>query len=381
MSILEKLLQEFRDQFDEAPETIVRAPGRVNLIGEHTDYNDGFVLPMAIDRYIWIALRPRDDQRVLLRSLEFESLVDLSLNNIQHTEGWQEYVHGIAWVLKENKFDVRGWEGILSGNIPVGAGLSSSAALEISLLKAFWAISDLDWDGSLMAKFARKADNEWVGVKSGIMDQMISANARKDYAMLLDCRSLSTEFVPLPKEINVIVLDTATRRGLIDSKYNDRVNECNTAAECFGYETLRDVSLETFEESKIKLEETTFKRARHVISENQRTLDAAKAMVNNDPLIVGDLMNSSHESLKKDYEVSSKELNIMVRIAKDQKGCHGARMTGAGFGGCAVALVQKEITEEFQKNIYKEYHDTTGIKPNIYACKAGAGAEVYYHSS
>ena len=199
MSILEKLLQEFRDQFDEVPQIIVRAPGRVNLIGEHTDYNDGFVLPMAIDRYIWIALRARDDQRVLLRSLDFDSLVDLSLDNIQHINGWQEYVNGIAWVLKENKFDVRGWEGILSGNIPVGAGLSSSAALEISLLKAFCVISDLDWDGSLMAKFARKADNEWVGVKSGIMDQMISANARKDYAMLLDCRSLSTEFVPLPK--------------------------------------------------------------------------------------------------------------------------------------------------------------------------------------
>lgn len=376
MKIRERVIEEFTNQFKNSPDHIVRAPGRVNLIGGHTDYNDGFVLPMAIDHSIWIALRPRRDRRVLLRSLQFNSSADFSLDNIQHTKGWQGYVRGIAWVLQKNKFEIRGWEGILSGDVPIGAGLSSSAALELSLLKAFYAISDYKWDGALMAKFARQADNEWVGVQSGIMDQMISALAKKNHAMLIDCRSLSTKFVPLPKKINVIVLDTSTRRGLVDSEYNDRVNQCKVAAQHFGYSSLRDVSLESFKTESDKLGNISLKRANHVINENQRTLDASEAMLNNDPLTLGDLMNLSHRSLEEDYEVSTKELNVIAKIARSQEGCYGARMTGAGFGGCAVALVQEEYSEIFQYNVCKQYHDQIGLDPNIYICKASAGAEV-----
>ncbi|MBH91041.1 MAG: galactokinase [Candidatus Marinimicrobia bacterium] len=378
MNIYNTLLKEFEGQFGEFPHIIVRAPGRVNLIGEHTDYNNGFVLPMAIDRYIWIAIRPRDDRRLLLRSLEFESIVDVSLDNVEHTSGWQEYVHGILWVLNKNNINIKGWEGILTSNVPVGAGLSSSAALEISLLKAFYAVTGSDWDGTLMAKFAQQADNEWVGIKSGIMDQMISANGKKSHAMLLDCRSLSTTFVPLPKNTNVIILDTNTRRGLVDSKYNDRVNECKIAASYFGHKSLRDVSLEAFKAANGKLDEIPSKRAKHVLNENHRTINASKAMINDDPLTLGDLMNSSHDSLDKNYEVSSNKLNIMVKIARSQKGCYGARMTGAGFGGCAVSLVEEKLSNQFQNNVYEEYFTITGIKPNIYVCKAGSGAAVIH---
>jgi galactokinase len=376
MPIQETITKEFTKRFNSPSNFVVRAPGRVNLIGEHTDYNDGFVLPMAIDRALWIALRPREDRRVLLHSIDYQGPADFSLDDFQHGKGWTEYVKGIAWALKDEGYAINGWEGVITGDVPIGAGLSSSAALEMCLARAFWAVSEWAWDGTQMAKLAKKADNQWVGIQSGIMDQMISAEGRQGHAVLIDCRSLDTTPVPLPSGTRVVILDTATRRGLVDSAYNERVAQCQAAAKFFGVGALRDVSLETFEAKASQLDQTIRQRARHIITENDRTLRAAQVMQKGDPGSLGQLMNASHESLRDDYEVSSKELNIMVDLARQQAGCYGARMTGAGFGGCAVALIDAQVANDFPTSIETGYNEITGLQPNIYVCQATNGAEL-----
>jgi galactokinase len=376
MNLRQRVTDEFHRNFGAPPAFVVRAPGRVNLIGEHTDYNDGFVLPMAIDRDIWIALRRRTDRRVVLRSLDFTEPVDFSLDDLEHAEGWAEYVRGSAWVLEEEGFNIGGWEGVLAGDIPIGAGLSSSAALELALLKTFWAVSPWAWDGRRMAQMARRIENEWVGVQSGIMDQLISSLGEAGHALLIDCRSLETSSVPLPAGTRVVVLDTGTRRGLVDSAYNERVAQCQEAAAYFGVPALRDVSLETFEEDHPRLDGLALRRARHVVSENARTLQAAEAMRAGDSSALGQLMKASHRSLRDDYEVSSKELDVMVEVALRQAGCYGARMTGGGFGGCAVALVEERVVDGFVESVGVGYADQTGITPSVYVCRASAGVEV-----
>ena len=371
------LIKQFKSTFGDEPRMFVQAPGRVNIIGEHPDYNDGFVLPMAIDRYVRVAFRPRSDDQIKLHSLEFDSVVDFSFNNFNHTLDWQDYVKSIAWVLKINNYTLKGWEGILSSNIPIGAGLGSSAALLVAILKVFSIICKFSWDGRLMAQFARQAENEWLNLKSGIMDQMISSLGRDGHAMLLDCRSLSPKFVPIPSKVKIIVLDTGTRRGLVESNYNERVKQCEESADYFGCGSLRDLSIKTFDNKKHGLSNILLKRARHVIYENYRTLEASKAMKQKDVKKIGYLMNESHQSLKEDYGVSSKELDIMVNTARKQKGCFGARMTGAGFGGCAVALVDQSFQKKFMKNIFDIYNLKTGIKPNIYLCEPSDGVRSF----
>ena len=376
MSLRQKTTSAFQKKFNELPTFIVRAPGRVNLIGEHTDYNEGFVLPMTIDRAIWIALRPRSDRRILLHSLDFEQPADFSLDNLSHESGWTEYLRGIAWVLQEKGFSISGWEGVLAGDVPLGAGLSSSAALELSLLKAFWVVSDFKWDGARMAELACQADHDWVGIQSGIMDQMISALGKENHALLIDCRSLDFDLLSLPKETRVIVLDTATRRGLVDSAYNERVRQCRVAAEILDIPSLRDITPDDFNAKANTLDKITRRRARHVISENERTLQAAKALERGDVVTFGQLMNASHASLRDDYEVSSKELNTMVGIAHSQPGCLGARMTGAGFGGCAVALVENHAVASFVDKVAVVYQEKTGLQANTYICYPSNGAEL-----
>ena len=372
----ERVTQAFSARFGGPPEQIVRAPGRVNLIGEHTDYNDGFVLPMAINRAIWIALRPRSDRRILLHSLGFDQPADFSLDGLTHSRGWTEYTRGIAWILQQQGIALSGWEGVLASDVPVGAGLSSSAALELALLRAFWTVSDFEWNQAHMAQLAQRADHGWVGIQSGIMDQMISALGRENHALLIDCRSLEVELLPLNKEIRVIVLDTATRRGLVDSAYNERVAQCRAAASFLGVPALRDIRLDAFNAKAEKLDEIIRRRARHVISENERTLQAASALRRGDVRAFGQLMNASHESLRDDYEVSSRELNTMVEIARQREGCYGARMTGAGFGGCAVALVDAATSVNFVNTVGEAYTQATGLQPNIYICQASDGAKV-----
>jgi galactokinase len=379
-SVRERVGREFERRFGEAPTLVARAPGRVNLIGDHTDYNEGFVLPMAIDRAAWIALRPRDDSRVSVYSLDFKQASGFDLlDEERRGTGWPEYLRGIAWVLRHSadlSAPIRGWEGVVAGDVPLGAGLSSSAALELATARAFAGVSGIAWHPAEMARLAQRAENEWVGVNCGIMDQLISAAGERDHALLIDCRSLDTRAVPLPAGSSVVVLDTTTRRGLVDSAYNERRSQCEAAARFFGVRALRDVDLATSSARSSELDPVTRRRARHVVTENARTLAAADALSSGDLRTVGALMNESHVSLRDDFEVSRRELDEMVRIAGAQPGCYGARMTGAGFGGCAVALVEAARAEDFVRAVARDYQNAVGLTPAIYLCAAAAGASL-----
>lgn len=374
-------VQEFERRFGTAPPFVLRAPGRVNLIGEHTDYNDGFVLPMAIDRAIWIALRPRDDRRVVAHTLNLDDTTDFSLVALKNTnDGWSEYLKGVAWSLQQHGYTLGGWEGVLAGNIPIGAGLSSSAALELATARAFAAVSGLPWHPVEMARLCQQAENEWVGVRCGIMDQLISAAGRTQHALLIDCRSLDFQPVPLPSQMAVVVLDTGTRRGLADSAYNERRDQCQEAARFFGAAALRDVSLAQLQaranELRNALGDAVYRRARHVVTENARTLEAAEAARRGDRRRLGQLLNASHASLRDDFEVSGTSLNVMACCAQHVAMCYGARMTGAGFGGCAVALVPADGVARFSARVASCYEEITGARPDVYACRPVGGVRI-----
>lgn len=367
----------FSRRFGHSPRWVVRAPGRVNLIGEHTDYNDGFVLPLAINRAIWIALEPRQDCQVFVHSGDFHEDGQFSLVGLtNHKSGWLEYLKGVAWCLQDAGYTLAGWQGVVQGDVPLGAGLSSSAALEMATARAFAAVGSLAWEPAAMAKLGQRAENRWVGVNCGIMDQLISAAGRQDHALLIDCRSLAGRAVPFPPGTAVVVLDTSTRRGLVDSAYNQRRAGCEAAARFFGKPALRDVDMDLFQQRANELDPVTRRRALHVITENQRTVEAAEAMTRGDAPALGQLMNASHVSLRDDYEVSSDALNAMVECAQAAPGCYGARMTGAGFGGCAVAVIEAQAADQFVAAVTAAYQKRTGHVPAVYVCRATNGAEV-----
>ena len=377
MTTQARVTDAFAQHWGAPPAAVVRAPGRVNLIGEHTDYNDGFVLPMAIDRAVYIALRPRRDSFVHLHSLDFDEPLVFDLDAFQREPpGWAEYIKGVAWALQEAGYALRGWDGVIAGDVPIGAGLSSSAATELAAARAFAHVAGLPWDAARMARLAQQAENQWVGMNCGIMDQMISAAGQAGHALLIDCRTLETQAVPLPPGTLAVVLDTATRRGLVDSAYNERRRQCEAAARHFGVPALRDVALAQFEARAGALDDVTRRRARHVIAENARTLAAAAAMRRGDAAALGQLMDASHASLRDDFEVTNDQLNIMVACARQHSGCYGARMTGAGFGGCAVALVRADAAADFARAVTASYHARTGLQPQVYVCSATAGAAV-----
>ena len=377
MNILQEIQEGFIAEYGSPAKLIVRAPGRVNLIGEHTDYNDGFVMPMAIDRATWIALSPRDDERVGLYSLDLDDTVSFDLENLRKEKmSWGEYPKGVAWSLRNEGFNLCGWNGVTRCDVPMGAGLSSSASFELAVARAFAAVSGFEWDAAKMALLCQKAENQWVGVNCGIMDQMISAVGKAGHAVMIDCRDLSTETVPVPAGYVVVIMDTSTRRGLVDSAYNDRRSQCEAAAGFFGVKALRDVKMNAFIEKVNDINLGKWRRAKHVISENARTVEAASAMKAGDAVQLGLLMNASHDSLRDDFEVTNDELDIIVQIARKTPGCLGARMTGAGFGGCAVALVQQGAAQAFIDRVAKDYETKTGLTPKIYLCVASEGAEL-----
>jgi len=368
------LAQTFKDHFGTSPAFYVYAPGRVNLIGEHTDYNEGYVLPMAIERSIRIALRPRPDHRVRVHSLDYNQSAEFDLNSLQHDgPPWAEYIKGIAWVMQQEHLPLCGWEGILTGDIPRGAGLSSSAALEIAAALAFAAVTDLDPHPVQLAKWGQRAENEWVGVRCGIMDQMACAASQKGHALLLDCRTLAYEHIPVPSAIHIAILDTGTRRGLVDSAYNERRAACERATQMLGVPALRDISPADFQASASKLDEVTRRRAWHVVSENERVLQAVDALHREDLITLGQLLNASHASLRDNFEVSSEALDTIAAIARQQPGCYGARMTGAGFGGCAIAIISE--TSEFASHLITQYRQATGLEAKVYLTRASAGAK------
>ncbi len=372
-----EVIQAFETRFGTLPEVVVRAPGRVNLIGEHTDYNDGFVLPMAIEKAVWLALKPRADDLVEVHSLEQSSAARFELSSLERGEGWAEYLKGVAWALQQDGKTLSGWEGVLTSDVPLGAGLSSSAALELAALRAFAETSGFAWEPKSMARLAQRTENEWVGALTGIMDQLISACGEAGRALLIDCRSLETEAVPLPPETVVVVMDTATRHKHVESGYNDRRRECEEAAAFFGVAALRDVSQEDFDARAKGLAdargETVRRRAAHVVSENARTLAAAEAMRRGDAAALGRLMDQSHLSMQGDFEISSDQLDLMVSLAQSHAACLGARMTGGGFAGCAVALVTEAGATAFASEVGARYEHQSGLTPALYLCEGAAG--------
>jgi galactokinase len=375
-----RVVRDFERRFGGPATLLARAPGRVNLIGDHTDYNEGFVLPMAIDRAVWVALRPRSDTRVVVRSLDFDQDTSFDVEStMERGSGWQEYVRGVAWALRASmngSHAVCGWEGVVAGDVPLGAGLSSSAALELATARAFAGACALPWNAVDMARLSQRAENQWVGVNSGIMDQLISAAGEAGHALLIDCRSLTTRAVAIPERVSVVVLDTSTRRRLVDSAYNERRARCEEAAKFFGVRALRDVDAQTFERRSGEMDPVTRRRARHVIYENDRTVAAADALARGDVERVGALMDASHVSLRDDFEVSRPELDAMVSLARAHAGCFGARMTGAGFGGCAVALVSASRAAAFATDVAAQYEQRVGLTPAIYLCTAAPGASL-----
>jgi galactokinase len=371
---LGKIVETYRQRFNEIPSSIVTAPGRINLIGEHTDYSEGFVLPVAIDRNVTLAFTPRADKAIQVYSIDFDQELVVHLDNIQRGNGgWKEYVMGMGWALMNAGYALNGWQAVVAGNIPIGAGLSSSAALEVAIGKTFCLASNIDLPPASLALLSRKAEAEWVGVNVGIMDQLISAAGKEGHALLLDCKTLDYEYVPIPKEITLVVLDTMTRRELTKSDYNARHEEVKQASSLLGVQFLREATPQLVEKNRTHMTSTIYRRARHVVTENQRVHAFSIAMRNNDISTMGQLINASHESLRDDYEVSSSELNLIVELAQKQPECLGARMMGAGFGGCALALLATDQVERFTENVSSLYRSQTGIEPNIFIVTSADG--------
>ncbi len=381
----QEMAARFKELYGSSPEIIVRAPGRVNLIGEHTDYNDGFVFPAAIDRDVMIAASPRKDRQVRVFALNFNQSSTFTLDGVQPAtdtrERWSNYLRSMAWVFHEEGLGTAGMNVALLGDVPLGAGLSSSAAMLVASGLSFEASSELNIDPVRMALLAQRAEREFVGVNVGIMDMYISALGQKDHALLIDTRALTYEAVPLPKSgISIVIADTNKKRGLVDSEYNTRRAECERAVELLkaslpDITALRDVSAEQFNALSGSLPEITAKRARHVITEDARTLESVAALKAGNIVRFGELMNGSHESLQRDYEVSCRELDTLVQIARSIDGVYGARMTGAGFGGCTVSVVAEGAVERFLAEVPALYRKATGLNSPIYVTTAAQGAE------
>lgn len=376
VDLQERAVQAFRRIYGGAPDLVVAAPGRVNLIGEHTDYNDGYVLPIAIDRQVVMAIARRDDRRVDLYSLDLDSRAVFALDGIEHVtnQRWSNYQRGVAQMLLDDGYPIGGMSAIVTGDVPIGAGLSSSAAIEVSAAYAFKQLYDLDLDQVALALLAQRAENDFVGMRCGIMDQYISALGKSNHALMIDCRSLDYQLVPVPADVAIIVCDTKVQRGLVDSEYNARRNECETAAEVLGVAALRDVSPAMFEARQSELPQVVRKRARHIVYEDQRVLDSVEALQRGDLHAFGALMYASHVSLRDDYAVSCEQLDVMVELARQVDGVYGARMTGAGFGGCTVNLVEPGRVKAFQQHVAPAYERQTGLKPAIYVCSVENGA-------
>jgi galactokinase len=364
----------------------------VNLIGEHTDYNDGYVLPVAIDRSVLVAAAPREDRQVVIHALDFGESVEFSLDDIEYdaAQTWSNYQRGVAYFLEERGTKLPGLNAVVVGDVPIGSGLSSSAAVEVSIAYTWQVLAGFGLGRVELALLCQRAENEFVGMNCGIMDQFVSALGQRDHALLIDCRSLECQPVPLPPlappnvgggmgGAAVVVADTLKRRGLVDSEYNTRRRECEEGVRILQrylpeVQALRDVSVAQFEAQSSKLKaQNVRRRCRHVIYENERVVRGVAALRAGDLAVFGQLMNESHASLRDDYEVSCPELDILVEAAWKVDGVYGSRMTGAGFGGCTVSLVVEEAIDDFRSQVAAAYEEATGIVPQIYVCRAEDG--------
>jgi galactokinase len=380
----------FRERFGSEPSILVRSPGRVNLIGEHTDYNLGYVLPLAIDRYTKLAAGPRSDKKLNIYSETMGQSIEIALDNhiglMGEASHWANYARGVAWWLEEHDYHPTGANVLIWGDLPVGAGLSSSASVLMGLLAAISAVSGWDIPRPEMARAAQKIENDFIGVPVGIMDQMVIGLAEPKSALLIDCRSLNTTTVPLnldAKGLSLIVANSGISRDLADSAYARRRRECEAALGALKVitynlelESLRDVDSKMLSQYGSKLYPTLYKRARHVVTENERVLQSVSALQDNDFEELGRLMNESHDSLRHDFEVSNPFMDRLVDLAHETEGVLGARLTGAGFGGCTVNLVRNEAIRDFNRNVVRRYSEETSLKAETYVVRPVGGIEV-----
>ncbi len=387
----------FQSVFNDSAPVLVQAPGRVNVIGEHTDYNDGYVLPIALPFNTAIAARPRNDGQVVAESEGFGRATFRLSDDPRSTDGWARYVHGSAWALAQHLGDgqrdddapivLSGWDGVITTDIPAGASLSSSAAIEVATLLLFQQLGQSNQVLSVaeLARIGQRVENEVMGLPSGLLDQLASAGGREGHATLIDCRDLSTRPVAFPPAATIVVLDTGTRRELVESEYADRQATCAAAAAALGLPSLREATLDDLErlvgaETLSVDADVAVRRVRHVVTENERTLAAAEAMEAGELGELGRLMTASHVSLRDDYEVSGPALDAVVEAARECSGCYGARMTGGGFAGGAIALVATEEVEQFCADIEERYVaplNQPAVRPlRLYPTPPSAGATV-----
>ena len=368
----------FKQIFDCKPDIISTAPGRVNLIGDHTDYNQGFVLPAAIHMTTTIAASRRLDREVQTFAQGFTQTLDqFSLDSIEtcSKETWPNYIRGTIKCLKDVSKNFSGVNILISGDIPQGAGLSSSASLEIALLRAISELYQLNIEGIEAALIGQKAENAFVGCNCGIMDQLVVALGLQGNAMLLDCMNLSYKDIPIPEGSTILVVNSNIKRELVDSEYNARRKQCESVAKFLNVSSLRDLDIENLYKAEELLSDELFRRARHVITENRRVIDAAKAMEDNDLKLLGQLMAESHKSLRDDYEVSTNELDFLVDIiSTEMGGTGGVRMTGGGFGGCVVSIMPKEKISSVISSVKTYYSKFSGIEADFYQCTTSSGA-------
>jgi len=358
----------FRQRFGREPALVAEAPGRVNLIGEHTDYNDGFVLPVAINRTIAAAAALAEGNTVRVFSAEFDARDEWGVAAPRRTgrREWRDYVRGVAWALLDAGYELRGVDLAIAGDVPLESGLSSSAALEVAVAGAFCAASGIEMDPGRLALVCQKAENQFVGVQSGMMDQLAAAWSRAGHALLIDCRSLELDYVPLPGDVAIIVVDSKMRRPLGETAYNQRRQECAAAARALGVESLRNAPVSDIE----RLPEPLKRR------ENQRVLEAVDALRSSNVARLGELMYQSHASLRDDFEVSTPELDLLVELASRAEGLIGARLTGAGFGGCTVNLVARDAVARFEAGVVEPYRAKTGLAAEMFVCHAVDGLRV-----
>ncbi len=356
-----------------------RAPGRVNLIGEHTDYNDGFVMPCALPLETCVAAHPRRDSRICVASLDYNGEVEFEIGGIRKQDDWSDYVRGVAATLASAGLLKHGSDLMIRSDVPVGSGLSSSAAVEVATALALLATGETKLSGTEVARLCQRAENEFVGARCGIMDQFVSANASAGHALLLDCRSIEYKLLAIPREISLLICNSMVKHAIAGGEYNVRRAECEEGVRLLrsrwpSINSLRDVSAEQLEASRDLLPELIYRRCRHVVTENARVLSMSEALAQGDLSKVRECMAGSHRSLRDDYEVSCPELDTLVEIAVGCPGVIGSRMTGGGFGGCTVTLVERGAVEQVRATVIAEYQRRMGIVSDTYVCVAAAGA-------
>ncbi len=384
-------LSELAEHFEAvygAPPQVFSAPGRVNLIGEHTDYNDGFVLPCALGFFTQVAISPRADRKLVIRSENFPGCFEFPLDSLpkKRIAEWCDYVLGVALVLQDAGYPIQGANLLVCGEVPIGAGLSSSAALEVASALALLSLSGAALPMPEIASLCQRAENTFVGAWVGIMDQFISCLGKAGHALLLDCRSLDFKLIPMPEDVRIVICNTMVKHDLVTNEYNLRREQCAEGVKILSpwrpdIRALRDVSLEQLEQRSSEMPGIIYHRCVHVVSENERVVSGAQRLAAGDLAGFGSLMRESQRSMRDLYEISCREVDVMVEAAEDLPGCYGARMTGGGFGGCTVNLVAADSASAFVAAIAERYQKATGIKPDVYVCSAADGANALLQSA